>query len=295
MKNSMIFKRVGAYLIDFLVIMLINSAIAYIGFINPKYDEYKEYSEEYSTILNDYYEKRIDINDFNDKVSNMAYDLNYNGYVYIIGDIVVAFLYFGVFQYATKGQTLGKKILNIKVVGNKKDLKLYNYFIRTFILNGVILNIITFIAVWLGRDNYYKVYNLATNIDYLLMIAIFLTVMLTPEGRGLHDILAGTKVIDAKEDLAVKEGKRIVEAEEIKEVQNEEDNKIEEPKKELDVKDESKELKVEEVKSIKKKSSAKKTPANSKTKTAKSNNSSKPSTIKNNSSSKRGTNSRVKK
>lgn len=229
MNNGLIFKRLGAYFIDFLVIFLLNSAIAYIGFINPKYEEYKVVSEEYTQVLDDYYEKKIDINDFNAKAKDMAYDLNRTGYVYIISDVVITFLYFGLFQSITKGQTLGKKLMNIKVVSAKeKDLKWYNYFIRAFILNGVILNLLTFVAVWCSKDMYYKICNVATNVDYLLMIVIFLMIMLSKDGRGLHDVLAGTKVIDVRiENDKVKEA-------EVKVIDKENDEEIKEKVKEIE-------------------------------------------------------------
>ncbi len=234
MKNNVLFRRIGAYFIDIFVVMLINSALTYISFINPRYEEYQKYSEEYNNVLNDYYEKKIDINEFNDKVQDMGYYLNYNGYVYLISDIVIAFLYFGVFQYVTKGQTLGKKLLKIKVVSNKnKNLKLYNYLIRTFILNGVILNLLTLVAICLEKSTYYQVYNVAANIDYILMIVIFLMIMMSPEGRGLHDVLAGTKVIDIKlNDKEVEEAeiKEVVEdtAKDVKEETKKEVNKVKE-------------------------------------------------------------------
>lgn len=229
MNNGLIFKRLGAYFIDFLVIFLLNSAIAYVGFINPKYEEYKVVSEEYTQVLDDYYEKKIDINDFNAKAKDMAYDLNRTGYVYIISDVVITFLYFGLFQSITKGQTLGKKLMNIKVVSAKeKDLKWYNYFIRAFILNGVILNLLTFVAVWCSKDMYYKICNVATNVDYLLMIVIFLMIMLSKDGRGLHDVLAGTKVIDVRiENDKVKEA-------EVKVIDKENDEEIKEKVKEIE-------------------------------------------------------------
>ena len=40
----------------------------------------------------------------------------------------------------------------------------------------------------------------ASNFDTILMIILFLMVLFYKEGRGLHDILAGTKVIDVREE-----------------------------------------------------------------------------------------------
>ncbi len=225
----MIFKRVGAYLIDFLVITVVSSALTYISFINPKHEEYMKINEEYTELLDGYYEGEVKLEEFSEKTRELSYDMNKTGYVYVIGNIVITVLYFGVFQCITKGQTLGKKLLRIKVVSNKegKELKLYNYLIRLVILNGVILNCLTLVAICFNRETYYSIYKVAANIDSILMIAIFVSVMLNVEGRGLHDIVAGTKVINLREKVVdepsefVKEAK-IVEnalAEEKEEVQ----------------------------------------------------------------------------
>ena len=182
MKGSIIFKRVGAYLIDLLVISLVSVAMTRISFINPNYD------------------KEIEIEEFNEKAKEYSYKLNKNGYVYIIGDIIVIFLYFGVFTTITKGQTLGKKMLGLKIVSNKEDkeLKWYNYFIRAFILYGVILNLFILVGICFKASTYYRIYTIGSNLDSILSIIITLMILFNTNGRGLHDILAGTRVIDLK-------------------------------------------------------------------------------------------------
>lgn len=205
MSNNMIFKRIFAYLIDFLVVTFVSMALATLTFLNPKYEEYSEISEKYTEYTEAYYEKEIDATKYASEIRELSYDMNKNGYVYIIGDIVIAFLYFGVFQYVTKGQTLGKKIMNIKVVSNKedKDLKITNYFIRAFILNGVILNIVILVAICFKRSVYYQIFNVGSNFNSILSIVLFLSVLFSASGRGLHDVMAGTKVIDLKQSASL--------------------------------------------------------------------------------------------
>lgn len=200
MKSNLFLKRLAAYLIDFLIVTLISSALVRISFINPRYAEYEKASTAYNNALNDYYKEKININEYAKIVSELNYDLNSTGYVYIIGDIVIAFLYFGVFAYFANGQTLGKKLMNIKIVSNKENtkLKIHNYFIRTFILNGIILNIITFIAIWFSKSTYYKIAGIAGDFNMALELIILLMVLFNRDNRGLHDILAGTRVIDLK-------------------------------------------------------------------------------------------------
>lgn len=215
MNNSLIFKRIGAYLIDLLVITLFSMILTKISFINPRYEEYVEVSTKYNEMLNDYYEKKINITEFNSKVSEMSYDMNKSGFVYIIGDIAVIILYFGIYNFASKGKTLGKRIMNLQITSAKdKPLKIYNYLIRCILLNGIIMDIITLIAICFTRETYFEIYSLGSNFNMMLQIIIFLSIIFSVNGRGLHDLIAGTKVINTKvsNEEVVKENK-----EEIKE------------------------------------------------------------------------------
>ena len=92
--------------------------------------------------------------------------------------------------------------MGIRIVSNKgNDVKWYQYFIRAFILNGVILNILTLIAVCFKESTYLTIYSVASNFDMILMIILFLMILFYKDGRGLHDILAGTKVVDVRMPL----------------------------------------------------------------------------------------------
>lgn len=201
MTSNVPLKRIVAYIIDYLLITLVSTALVYITFINPRYDEYLEASKEYNAVAEQYYKQEITAEEFSEQINDLSYELNSTGYVYTIGNIIIIFLYFGVFVYFTKGQTLGKRIMGIKIVSNKgKELKWYNYFIRAFILNGVILNLCTLIAICFKESTYLKIYSAASNFDLILMIILFLMILFWKDGRGLHDILAGTKVIDVRDE-----------------------------------------------------------------------------------------------
>ncbi|MDE5539685.1 MAG: RDD family protein [Bacilli bacterium] len=199
MKNNLIFKRVIAYILDILLVSLIGTALVKLSFINPRYDEYAKVSNEYNTALTDYAEQKISMEEYATKVNELSYDLNSTGYVYIIGDMIIALLYFGVFAYFTGGQTLGKKVMNLKIVSNKADKKLtiWNYCIRLVILNGIIPNILVLVAICFNRSTYNKIYTASSNLNLILEILIIVMIICN-QGRGLHDCLASTKIIDTK-------------------------------------------------------------------------------------------------
>ncbi len=193
------FKRIIAYLIDMMIITFISTALTYLSFINPKYDEYITYTEKYNTAIEKFYDDQ-NVEEFSEVVNNLSYDLNKTGYVYIIGDIIITCLYFGIFAYFTGGQTLGKKLMKIKVVDYKthNNPKIYQFLLRTLILNGIILNLGTLILIMFKRQTYYHFYPWLANFDTILMLIIILTTLFTKEKRGIHDYIAKTKVIDLK-------------------------------------------------------------------------------------------------
>lgn len=115
--------------------------------------------------------------------------------------IVCTFVYFGIIQYLLKGQTIGKKILGIKIVSsNNKKLTIFTFFLRSLIINNIFLNTINLIFLNYTSRNTYTIAN--TIIDFLISFIEALTIFLiiTRENRqGIHDLCCHTKVISTKE------------------------------------------------------------------------------------------------
>lgn len=199
MKNIK-FKRIIAYFLDILLVSLIVYGLSSLNFLNPgkeeyanKYTEYQEYYEQYqNNVISEETYKNIYI-EYNYELAK--YDISY-----MIINIVVLISYFGVFQFLLKGQTLGKRIMNIKIVNYKdKKLTIFNYIIRTLILNSIIFIIVKLIALLVlnAKGYYYTCYYMA-QLDYVIQVLILIMIFLDKENRGLHDKIANTKVIECK-------------------------------------------------------------------------------------------------
>ncbi len=212
--NKLFFKRLGAYIIDLAVVMLISSSLINLKFINPHYDKYMAANDKYVEVMDKYTKGDIELEEFQNQTLDLSYELNRNGYVYVIGDILIYILYFGVFTRITNGQTLGKKLFNIKIVSNKdKKLKFYNYLLRCIVLNGIIFNIVSLIGLAFKQSIYLKIYTYSSNLSMIVSIIIFLMILFYKDNRGLHDVIAQTKVIDLTKNP---ENSKIIEATEVK-------------------------------------------------------------------------------
>lgn len=201
-KASVISKRISAYLIDILFIFIVIGLISEIKFINPYYDKYIEAYEKYNEILEDYTNEKISDKEFNNYYNKNYYLVSKYSVSYNIVIVVAILLYFGVFQKFNKGQTIGKKIMRIRVVSNtdNEDVSLLRYLIRTLpmyyiYIGGLIPLIINTILVFILNDNNFM--NITMVVSYLfLFVAIlsFVFICIRKDERGLQDIIAKTKV-----------------------------------------------------------------------------------------------------
>ena len=183
-------KRIVAFAIDIVIVSLVLVILTSVFSIDPYYDKYQSTYDEYSELV----KKESDVS--KDELINLNYDLYKYRTVNNGLSIVILVLYFGVLQMLMKGQTLGKKMMNIKVVSNKdKNLHFGNYLVRCVILNNIIFLLSTIILVYVtsGKPFYYAVYIISLMESLLYMINFFFIVFKS-DNRGIHDMIAGTKV-----------------------------------------------------------------------------------------------------
>lgn len=137
--------------------------------------------------------------DYQKKYEDLAYKIAKNSSISSAIYIIVTILYFGIFNLVTDGQTLGKKLFKLKIVSSVSDdskPNIVSYLIRSVLLYNTIYYLVSLIGIYiLNKENYYLVTNIVYQIQYYIQIIIICMVMLRADGRGLHDILAKTKVI----------------------------------------------------------------------------------------------------
>ena len=220
------FKRIAAYFIDMIIVSVVVFGLTNIKQINYQYDnhekvsgEYEKYvkkyeklEDKYNDAKDDYKDKKITKeeyskikNEYKDyksgyerNIKKFNYDLSRNSVIATIISIAVIIAYFGIFQYSLGGQTIGKKLLKLKVVKNKEgSLNVFNYLVRCAILNGVIINILLIVFVNIfDVNNFYMANYVISNIQSIIEILILIMIFMTNDSRGLHDYIAGTKVVE---------------------------------------------------------------------------------------------------
>ena len=133
MKNNNINgKRITAYLIDVLIVYVIISLIISIRVLNPTYDKYVEQTAKYNETLEKYYDGDIKAEEFLKQSQDSYYYLNRYSVSYNVIIILALVGYYVFFQKYNNGQTIGKKLMKIKVVlkDTQENAKLSSYLIR---------------------------------------------------------------------------------------------------------------------------------------------------------------------
>ena len=200
-------RRVLAYIFDVTAVYFIIMAIS-VSPLNPNYEKgvdlQNEYNEKYQAFIDETADQSIDDEEYENKFnefSDYSLDVLYNeSKLNIYDDIyttVLMILYFAVFAYFFGGETVGKRLLKIKVVdknGNKP--KFWQLLVRTVVLFGLPLSLLSSILSYaIGKNAFFYASAGINLVNMILSIAILITFFANKEHLGLHDMIAKTKVV----------------------------------------------------------------------------------------------------
>ena len=195
MKKASFIKRICAYIIDYILVMLLISIIS-TPFVDAKKTDKIE--KETLEIIEKYNDGKINSDEYIAMYTDVYYRLSRSTGVVTFITIIVYVLYFVVFQLYNKGQTIGKKLLKIKVISSEGDLSMNQMIFRSLLCNMILLNIINFaLLTFSPKDVYAKSSALLTVIQYII---VFVSIIMATkkEGKTVHDRIAHTRVVNAK-------------------------------------------------------------------------------------------------
>lgn len=188
------FPRFIAYIIDILLVSIVCTGIM---FLVPENKNYDKYMKEYEQIQIDYMESKITAEEYFNKSVDVVYDIDYSNVVSMIIDVLLVIVYFIVFQFYNKGQTFGKKLMKLRIVSVRDgDLTLNQITYRSLIINSVLINILIIGSLlFLGKNYYYYASLVLQVISSIIIISTLIMVLFRKDGRGLHDVISGTRVV----------------------------------------------------------------------------------------------------
>lgn len=201
-----IYKRVIAFVIDLLVVTVISGILTVMFTNTEQYDaDNKKLMELTQQIVQDKENQEKYMEEFN----NLNYELTKNSVSVTIITVAVSIVYYVIMSYFCHGITLGKYIFKIRIASaNKKELTMLNYFLRSLIVNSILSNVVTVLLVnYLSKESFINVSSKVSNVFTLIIIISFIMMMYRNDGRGIHDLLGNTVIVDINKEKIKEENK----------------------------------------------------------------------------------------
>lgn len=186
-------QRFVAFMIDLILVSTLTSLVTAIIPTNSSID--KLYNQQVKIVEN-YTSGKTTMQKYVNQLVDINYDIaKQTGIATLIG-IAISLLYYVLYVYKNDGQSIGKKIMKIKIKKKDKELTMNDLLFRTMILQGTLVSIISFCTIlFLDKDTYLATNSLLNLVQYSILIISFFLVAFTKEKQGLHDMVAKTEVV----------------------------------------------------------------------------------------------------
>lgn len=188
-------QRFVAFMIDLILVSAFTSLVTAIIPTNSSID--KLYNQQVKIVEN-YTSGKIAMQEYVNQLVDINYDIAKQTGIITLVSIAISLLYYVLYVYKNDGQSIGKKIMRIKIKKKDKDkeLTMNDLLFRTMILQGTLVSIIGFCTIlFLDKDTYLATNSLLNLVQYSILIISFFLVAFTKEKQGLHDMVAKTEVV----------------------------------------------------------------------------------------------------
>ncbi len=199
-KKPYLYKRVIAYGIDFLIVVILSGILAII--ITGNDNKYEAEVQKMIDLVEKRTNEEITSEEYNNELKDISYSMSKESVPVTVITLGVSIVYYVIMCYFCHGITLGKYIVKIKITSaNNKKLTIFNYFLRSIIINMILFNAIDVILIsTLEKEAFIKYDSLSSNLLLVTMLLSFIFMLYREDGRGLHDLLGNTKIINIKDE-----------------------------------------------------------------------------------------------
>lgn len=186
-------KRMLAYLIDIMIILF---TIGIIVNVKEKDKTVMQLRSDIQIVNELHANGEIKFQEYFDRWTVINQQIDQECVIYLIFNILLILIYFVLLPKVWNGQTVGKKILKLRVVSNSNEkVTVVQYLIRNMLINGLAQMILLLLFLYLLPSSMYFIFSsILTFIQLILVIISIFMILYRKDKRGLHDIFSGTKV-----------------------------------------------------------------------------------------------------
>ena len=193
-------RRFASYIIDFLILSF---ALNLVMLIIPENKNVTKLNKQLEEVTSEYVESggasisASEMQKYVNDSASLSYRIDKENFLYSIIVIVIYILYYIVFQFFNKGQTLGKKLMGIRVEKENGELTINDFIFRSFIINSLLYSMITLVLLFTTKDVAY-LYSIGILgfIQFVVMLVSALMIGIRKDKKALQDIITKTKVVE---------------------------------------------------------------------------------------------------
>lgn len=183
--------RFGAFVIDAIIVLFVSGLI--VGFL-PTTKKYEAAAEKQSELIDKILSTEVELDKAYDEIYEIRYELDKESIHITLVTIIIYLAYYGTFAYYKNGQTLGKKLMRIKVEA-ENDSNM-TFILRTAFIHGGFTALISVVGVlFLDKSAYAGLYAICSLVNFAILLISAIFCMVREDGKGLHDLLFKTSVI----------------------------------------------------------------------------------------------------
>lgn len=191
--------RLSAYIID---LIFLGSILMIIYYFIPESNKTLELNYQLNNLNESVINQEISFNNYLGKYADIIYNLDKERLIYNVINLILIFVYFVIVPLITKGITLGKYIMGIKIKPKKEKLTLTALFIRNLIVNGLGYILLSIILLFIFPSNlYFIIISILGIIQFSLVITSCFMIIYRKDLRSLEDIFSQTNVVSIKEKV----------------------------------------------------------------------------------------------
>lgn len=200
MNKSNFGKRLVAYILDAIIVSLIFSVLTM--FIKES-NNLINLNNQLNTISENFINKTITMKEYFNQYSSIEYLISKEMFLQNLFSLILMIGYFVILPYYYKGQTIGKKMMKIKIVKEDDKLTINDLALRSLLANGIAMTFIELALIFLIKDTpYFITISILSFVQFLLVITSIFMILYRKDKKALHDIVCKTLVVD--ENLEVK-------------------------------------------------------------------------------------------
>lgn len=187
------FERLVSYILDYIIVGIIFLFI-FTG-VEEVPSPTKKLMAELDTKL---MENSITMEEYANEYPKLLYDYQKETILTTGISIALTIAYYAVFQYMNNGQTIGKRILRIRVVdkNTQQPVSILKGSIRTILIYNIFSGVVGIPLLYMLKPHaYFLVYFFLAAIELTLILISAMFVLYRQDKRGIHDILTDTIVV----------------------------------------------------------------------------------------------------